>query len=367
MNRSNLLVRRALPLGLAALAACQATLGPGAIRRGLPSYNETIDRVLEEQLLLNLVRLKYRDNPLFLDVGAVTAQQTFTGTLGFEADGTDGAGLSPGGTLKLPMSGSYSETPTIVLTPLQGDAFFHRMMSQLPLESMLMLTTSGWSIERVLTLICNRINDVRNAVTAAGPTPEAAPHYRTFQQLAVDLRTLQEDQTLTFALVTQQGQTTLMMELWDKPDWAPVIKRVRDALELDPALNRYYFTSQLNERGHGVIAVQTRSLLSVMFYLSQGIDAPQSDIDAGLVTTTRMPDGKLFDWHQLLDGMFRVQVNESKPDKAFVSVNYRGHWFSIRDDDLNTKATFMLLTELFNAQAGQTAQAGPVLTIPASH
>ncbi len=366
MNRP-LRAPRVSPLCLIALAACQATLGPGAIRRGLPSYNETIDRVLEEQLLLNLVRLKYRDNPLFLDVGAVTAQQTFTGTLGFEADGTDGAGLGPGGTLKLPLSGSYSETPTIVLTPLQGDAFFHRMMSPLPLDAMLLLSTSGWSIERTLTLICNRINDVRNAPTAAGPTPEEAPHYRSFQQLAIDLRTLQTDQTLTFGFAKVNGQDTLVMELWDKPEWAAVIKRVRDALELDPRQDRYFFSTQLIGRSAETIGVQTRSLLSVMFYLSQGIDVPEADLHDGKVTTTRLPDGARFDWHQLLDGMFRVQVTDSRPEAAFLSVAYRGHWFSISDSDLNTKATFMLLTQLFNVQAGQTAQSGPVLTIPASH
>ena len=41
-----------------------------------PQYNHAIARTLDEQFLLNLVRLKYRDNPFFLEVSSVTTQQT---------------------------------------------------------------------------------------------------------------------------------------------------------------------------------------------------------------------------------------------------------------------------------------------------
>ena len=53
-----------------------------------------------------------------------------------------------------------------------------------------------------------------------------------------------------------------------------------------------------------------------------------------------------------------------KPDNAFVSVPYRGAWFYIADDDLNSKSTFTLLKQLFSLQAGQIKEAGPTLTLP---
>jgi hypothetical protein len=63
--------------------------------------------------------------------------------------------------------------------------------------------------------------------------------------------------------------------------------------------------------------------------------------------------------------MFMVRCNKNKkPENAFVAVPYRGAWFYIADDDLNSKSTFMLLTQLFNLQSGQTEDVGPTLTIP---
>lgn len=59
----------------AALAAtgCRAPLGPKTIPPARLNYNEAISRSWDEQLLLNLVRLRYRDNPLFVDVTSVSA------------------------------------------------------------------------------------------------------------------------------------------------------------------------------------------------------------------------------------------------------------------------------------------------------
>ena len=45
-------------------------------------------------------------------------------------------------------------------------------------------------------------------------------------------------------------------------------------------------------------------------------------------------------------------------------VRYRDTWFYIDDADLNSKATFGLLEQLFNLQAGEVATTGPVLTLP---
>ena len=48
-----------------------------------------------------------------------------------------------------------------------------------------------------------------------------------------------------------------------------------------------------------------------------------------------------------------MRSSTSRPANAFVAVPYRGAWFYIADNDLESKSTFMLLTQLFNLQAGQ--------------
>ena len=49
---------------------------------------------------------------------------------------------------------------------------------------------------------------------------------------------------------------------------------------------------------------------------------------------------------------------------AFVAIPYRGEWFYLADNDLESKSTFMLLTQLFRLQAVAAKSAGPTLTLP---
>jgi hypothetical protein len=49
---------------------------------------------------------------------------------------------------------------------------------------------------------------------------------------------------------------------------------------------------------------------------------------------------------------------------AFVAIPYRGQWFYLADNDLESKSTFMLLSQLFRLQAGAAKAAGPTLTLP---
>jgi hypothetical protein len=74
-------------------------------------------------------------------------------------------------------------------------------------------------------------------------------------------------------------------------------------------------------------------------------------------------DNTTFDWNKVTGGLFRVKAADTRPANAFVSVAYRGKWFYLADNDLESKSTFMLLTQLFNLQAGQIKTVAPALTI----
>ena len=353
---------RALLLGLAA-AGCQATLGPGAIRRAVPSYNETIERTQNQQLLLNLVRLRYRDTPLFLEVASVTAQQTLAHSYGIGTDLSLGGTDPISATVKPSLGLTYSETPTIVFTPLSGEAFFRRLLQPLPPSLVLYLSSSGWSMARVMALAVDRLSDLWNAPSAAGPTPDLAPTFEPFRQLAADLRELQRRHAVTLG-ARPDSPIGLDLQLEEGPDRAELIGRVRAALGLSATARRYVLTDDFLDRDDLHLAVRMRSLLSVLFYLSQAVEVPAEHAAAGLVTTTRTPDGAPFDWQRMFASVFRVRASASAPDRAYVQVRHRGAWFYIADDDLESKSTFMLLSELFNLQAGTTLAPPPALTLP---
>jgi len=65
---------------------------------------------------------------------------------------------------------SYSQSPTISYTPLQGEAFLKSVLTPISLEAILVMTQSGWSLERVFGICVERINNLYNAPSASEPT-----------------------------------------------------------------------------------------------------------------------------------------------------------------------------------------------------
>ena len=137
-----------------------------------------------------------------------------------------------------------------------------------------------------------------------------------------------------------------------------------ELLGLTPGLPHYTLSLALGSAGSDTIALQTRSLNGVLYYLAHGVEVPDTHRNLGLVTRTSHADGRAFDWSELMSGLFTIGVADSRPDLAAVSVPYRDYWFYISDTDLSTKSTFSLLTQLFELQAGGSESMRPVLTIP---
>jgi hypothetical protein len=107
-------------------------------------------------------------------------------------------------------------------------------------------------------------------------------------------------------------------------------------------------------------------MMEVLFYLSHAVSVPQADIATGLVMETKDENGEIFDWRDSLSGEWMTinySETQERPKNAFVSVFYRGKWFFIADNDLNTKSTFMFLNFLFSWQSGRPAGLQPVLTM----
>ena len=67
-----------------------ANLGSKTLKSERSNYNLAIQRTNDEQLLLNLVRLKYRDTPFFMEVSSVASQFTLSTTANASATLQDG-------------------------------------------------------------------------------------------------------------------------------------------------------------------------------------------------------------------------------------------------------------------------------------
>ena len=351
-------------------AGCTTGLGPQAIQSERPDYNRQIIRSSDEQMLLNLVRLRYNDSPLFLELGTVVAQYSFDASLSASDQTANhpiqnnfgvGAGVS------------YSEHPTITYTPLAGDEYAERMLTPILLESLMLFNQTGWSSERLMLVAVQRINNVVNAPTATGPTPQREPNYEAFRDLAVRLRRLQAAGLFGLDWDMQRTEKVpaghfshfwLHMPADASSPLAADVAQVRRLLELEPGRENFQLTAFPFDRQPGEVGLRCRSLLGVLYFLSEAVEPPVPHVQAGLVTVTKDDNGQPFDWSKVTSGILSIHSQLVPPGNAAVAVQHRGWWFYIADDDPNSKATFSLLNILFGLQSASGKGKSPALTLP---
>ncbi len=92
----------------------------------------------------------------------------------------------------------YSERPTITYTPLGGADFVKSVLTPADLDTLVLLSNGGWKIDRLLQIMANRMNGLRNAPSASGPTPREPPKYARFKRASTLMREIQRRGALDF-------------------------------------------------------------------------------------------------------------------------------------------------------------------------
>ncbi len=338
----------------ALLAGC-VSVGPQLVNGSRTDYNVVLRQADDQQMLLNLVRMRYRDRAMFLELSALNTQ--FSISSGVNANTELGQvdnlyGL--GGSVVV------EETPTVSYTPLQGADFVQRVLTPITLDTLFLLDTSGWSSERLFRLLIDEMNAVKNARGANGPTPRFAPDYQDFKRVAFLLRQLELENLVSGVIYLNQPVLNFEPEARDRAEYVELTR----ILGLDP--DKLMFPVVVAARGGSAdsINLRFRSFAGVMYFLSQSVQVPEEDIAAGRVTVTEDATGQPFDWQQVTQGLLTIKSSSKRPENAAVAVNYRNSWFYIDDSDLDSKSTFTLLGQVFQLQAGNAKGTVPVLTIP---
>ncbi len=121
-----------------------------------------------------------------------------------------------------------------------------------------------------------------------------------------------------------------------------------------------------NEMDHNPnrVRIRTRSVMGLLYYLSQSVEVPQEDVRKGKLTTTKYADGRPFYWSDLFSNLFQIKSSSEKPSDSFVSIEYRGSGFYIDDTDVESKRTYSLFSQIFAIQAGKIKVERPTLTLP---
>jgi hypothetical protein len=341
------------------LSSC-TNLGPTTLKSERSNYNLAIQKTNDEQLMLNLVRLKYRDTPFFMEVSSVASQFSLSSNANIAATLQDGVK----GIFGLGGSLGMTEKPTVTYSPLQGDKFIQRVLSPLPLQTVALLFHSGWSIERIFRLCFQRMNHLKNAPGASGPTPSLAPQYKGFASAVKFLRALQAQDAINLSYSEENGLPQLILHINEEDKNREEAKQFALATNVEPGKTRYVLTFSPAFNKTDQIRVVTRSLLGIMFYLSQAVEVSREDIMQGKVTQTKTSAGNIFDWDEVTGDLLKIHSVPENPETNSMVINYRGKWFYIDDSDLSSKSTFSLLSQIFSLQAGNIKDNAPLLTLP---
>ncbi len=332
---------------------------------GRSSYNESLQMTNNEQMLLNLIRLRYLDTPFFLDVSNITTQFTYR---------TSATPILPipGFTSRNPFSlggeFSWQNQPTVQYTPLEGHAFATQLLRPIELKTLQQLILSGWDIDLVFRLAIQSFDELSNAPEASAPIPEYVPNYKAFFEVTSLLHYFQRRSQLMVGVVRQETKEkgdhySLQLAF---PETGEEAEKLSNLLSnVNASHGRYVLNLEFGFNQTGRIGILPRSILSCMYYLSNSVDVPAADIRNGVVPRTKSDEeGEYFDWAQVIGTLMKVCCSPLEPTKAYVAVKYRGYWFYIDDTDLISKKTFVLLLQLYSLQSQEAKNVGPVLTLP---
>ena len=171
---------------LAAMIAPGCGLTSKSVKENRLHYNDAMVHTDRTELLLNIVRLRYLDTPEWLVPNSISVQNTLSADAGVSGTlvefGGDILGLSAGG--------RWSETPTVSYSP--GDERFVRaLLAPITPQTVFLFSYGGWGSDRILRLMVDSINGVRNASTGAGPTLRDPPEFAEFLWLVQNMRELE--------------------------------------------------------------------------------------------------------------------------------------------------------------------------------
>jgi hypothetical protein len=107
----------------------------------------------------------------------------------------------------------------------------------------------------------------------------------------------------------------------------------------------------------------TRSMMQIMVLLASEIEVPPEHVAEGRTVPSLAKSHESFGkMTQLID----IHCTNEKPEKAFVSVKYDGHWFWIDRGDFYSKRVFAFLMILFSLTETGGKEGLPLVTIPAN-
>ena len=408
--QSRLVRSMATTSGLVVLLVLQgcSTVGPRFYEASFNDYSDAISRTSDGQMLGNLVRMRYFQSPVFLQVSNVTTSFSIGANAGASAALNEGASDSYG----LNVGASVSENPTITFSMPESSKYYGRLLAPLSAKQVTSLVLAGFDSELIFRTAVRGVNALRNESADLEGSPEQDAASAEFREAFALIKKLRSEGLVDLELGGKQTDWSSPVRMDPKSDIAQVLllgavnyalsndaelvnypdgrwqthvyekhmalrfspgsdqsadaQRLKKLLGLQP--DRYNYpiveAESVNaEKPRGIlgqppgaldpsviwseIGLRGRSMLEIMQVASKQVQAP--GLDAGIA-------GGNSDW-------LVISSSESEPDSR-VRIRQRGRWFFIDDSDTRSQKSFAMLNALFAVVGGTVPGAAPVMTIP---
>jgi hypothetical protein len=275
--------RAAVVLALSA-AAC-SSIGPGTLPHDRIDYASAIGNSWKEQTLLNIVKLRYADMPIFLEVAQVIAGYQLQSAIGgsFTAGNFNAALVGPSAASgSANAAGTYTDRPTVIYSPLTGVDFLKRLMTPVPPSSVLFMLQSGYSADRIMPIMLDSINGLNNESNRL-----QRPADPKFTRLVELMREGQLADAIQIRIERAKDSAESSMLIFGPskdPQLAARSRELKSILGIKSDLREL----KVNYGGYSgrddEIDMMTRSMLQIMLEFVAIVRVPESDVVQGKAT-----------------------------------------------------------------------------------
>ena len=346
-------------IGALALTSC-THLGPKTVAVDRFDYSTAIGDSWKQQTLLNIVKLRYMDLPVFVDVASIVAGYSMqtgisvNGTV-FSKDAVPGDFVSAGG------SAIYTERPTITYVPMTGEKFLRGLITPIDPKAIFSMLQSGYAADFILGLTVESMNGVRNRSATSASVREADPEF--IQAMGL-LREVQAAGAFGMRVEEDKAKGSTGVVFFRRDNQPPEIvekaAEIRRLLKLPAAGQKFTLVYSPVPGAEGELAVNSRSMLQIMATFASFIDVPAEDLKE-----QRATPGSGNSATEDARRAVSIHSSKEKPADAYAAVRYRNHWFWIDDRDLRSKRALTAVMFFFTlAETGGNDKL-PLITIPA--
>lgn len=332
-------------------------LGPNKLPATRMDYNLAVQRSNNEEMLLNLIRIKYFEQPLFLQVGSIASSFSFGIT------GATGAAATN-------LSSTYSDAPTVTYTPYQGQVYAQQVLAEMDSDRFLTLYRSGWDIEFLMRVLVIRFGLIDHSYDSR--TGHDTESHARFLDTVKIISEMDDRGQIDFSIVSSGKDKRNILVMSMRFATAKEAKKLGQLIGVPLTLKKTEHDTLVTQawlapvkeielaedstlsQSITMIPFRLRGGLRAMDVLSQGIEVPQA----------LLKSKKGFDLRKQFMDICNIRVTPDKPSRAYVATQYGDDWYYISDDDAHSKEAFQLMLNIFALQSADPPKSIPLLTLP---